>query len=188
MKVFKGKDDKFDILLTLKEINQVFNCSILLNDYKLYVVENQEVQVFDHADNHLDEIKRIKDAYHEGKTIVAKGLENWNEKVRGFIQWLNMPGIDVHLYASPKNGTSYDWHTDDRHVVVRMLFGKKKFFIKEDGKSKEYHLSKGECLFIPRGTQHKAITDGPSYHLSFGIANLLVNELSYDFDLELQEC
>ena len=57
MKVFKDIDEKFDVLLTREEINNIFTNRTLLNDYKHYVVEDGKVQVFGQGlpDNYPEE-------------------------------------------------------------------------------------------------------------------------------------
>lgn len=98
-----------------------------------------------------------------------KNIENWNESIQK--ECINSHNsVNVHLYLSPQNGSSFDWHTDDRDVFVYMQYGKKKFEIKEqNGEIKTYDLVPGDCLYIPYGLLHRASSDlKTSIHLSFG--------------------
>jgi len=77
----------------------------------------------------------------------------------------------LHLYLVPENGeSSFNYHSDDRDVLVHLVYGRKQFFIKDSkGEERSVLLEAEDELSIPKGTLHKAIPRGASCLLSFGI-------------------
>lgn len=172
--------------MSKEEINNALTSKSLLNDFRHTIIDQEKTEPLDHANTHIEEITKLKEAYHNGKTIVVKGMESWNSKIMDLIKYIGVPSIDAHMYVSPTDGTSYDWHTDDRSVIIKMLYGKKKFEVKNGGKEEQYILEPEECLYIEKGVLHRANTIGPSVHLSFGIPTPLSLDSSYPFPMEIK--
>lgn len=117
-----------------------------------------------------DRIKKLEEAYNDGKTIVVKEMENWNEQIKKRCR--EFSGFtDVHMYVSPAGATGFGWHTDDKDVYVHMQVGRKSFEVEEpDGKISSYTVEAGDVLFIPYGARHRAIAaETSSIHLGFGV-------------------
>lgn len=117
-----------------------------------------------------ERIAHLSNCYKEGKTIVVKEMENWNEKI--IEQCKLLPRYtDVHMYFSPAGATGFGWHTDDKDVHVHMQYGEKHFEVEEpDGTISKYLLKAGDVLYIPYGARHRAYAgDRPSVHLGFGV-------------------
>lgn len=134
-----------------------------------------------------DRIKLLEEAYQKGLTILIKDLENWNENIQAKCRSLGS-STNTHLYLTPENGSSFDWHTDDRDVYVYLQKGEKKFQVEEsDGYVSTYVLRPGSLLFIPYGAKHRAEVSGPSVHLSFGVwpEGKTIRELYESFNLPL---
>lgn len=117
----------------------------------------------------VDYQKTIVEAFKSGKSIVIKGLDNYNEKIADYARSLGF-GVDVHLYIVPEvGGTAFGFHTDEREVVIHRVYGNKDYEIKRNGCILNYHMSYEQGVLIQQGVEHRAICKGPSAMISFGI-------------------
>lgn len=109
----------------------------------------------------------VLQSYREGKTIVIKNLEKFINEDEEFGK-----GVDIHAYIVPRTldntGDSFGWHTDDRDVHVKILWGKKRFEFEENIK---FELTAGQTITFGRGCVHRAVPLGPSCLLSIGFPN-----------------
>lgn len=72
--------------------------------------------------------------------------------------------IDVHLFVSQKTGYSFKWHRDYVNVMLLVLKGSKKVFIK----NKVYNLNSGDFVYIPKRSLHKVLSKKDTWALSIG--------------------
>lgn len=70
----------------------------------------------------------------------------------------------IHVFLNQKSGYSFKWHSDDVHVILLVLEGCKKVFVK----NKITILNQGDFIFIPRGSKHKVLSKKNTLALSFG--------------------
>lgn len=173
------KIPKSSPLLSLEELAQIFSTGYLYELKSFFIIEKDTLtyDVNRKRESFLQEAKTVREAYLSGHTIIVKNLEMYNEAIRLHAAKLGR-NTNVHMYLVPNNGRdSFDFHSDDRHVEVVMVYGSKKFFIKDGTKEiKEYTLHSGESLKIALGLEHRAQPLGASCLLSFGNEE----ETSYD--------
>jgi ribosomal protein L16 Arg81 hydroxylase len=158
-------------LLNKKEIEEIFNDGYLYECNSFFHIDKIRKECDSNLkfDNYLDYASSIRNKFLSGHTIIVINLENFNQAIREISAKLGRD-VDVHMYLVPENGgDAFDFHVDDRDVYIHMIYGNKKFLLKEDNTIKEYNLSEGSELFIKKGVEHKAIPQGPSCLLSFGV-------------------
>lgn len=148
--------------------------SILYDIHAHFIVEEEGVYDDSKVFNYglaIDRVKILEKAYNEGKTLIIKDVECWSKSMVEMSKKLSA-FTNAHLYLSPKNGTGFGWHQDDRDVYVMMQVGSKKFEVEmSDGSVEQYLLKSGDSLYIPYGHRHKAFTgdEKGSIHIGFGV-------------------
>lgn len=158
-------------LLHPSDLESIFSSYFLLNQNSFYVIDpkTKTYQTDMRFTSLVEYANYIKRRYIDGRTIIVKNLENYNEAIK--IQSLKYGiEVDVHMYLVPPNGgDSFDFHTDERDVNVFMVYGEKVFEIKRNNEVLKYHIKAGESLFIKKGEEHRASSPaGASCLLSFG--------------------
>ncbi len=165
------KKHQYTPLLTDLEIESIFADGPLYERGSFFVVD-KETASYDTLKaerNFFQEAAETREAFLSGHTIIIKNLESFNLNIRLKAASLG-PKVDVHMYLVPPGGTSsFPFHTDERDVLVKIVYGEKTFVLQEAGGERSYHLATNDELFIPKGIYHKAIPSGPSCLLSFGI-------------------
>lgn len=167
------KQDILSLLSNPKLIRELFF------DYELHLLNSfyvidpitKEYQTNKINDSLLENMVFIDKAYVDGKTIVIKNLEKFIDLTSEF-----GPNIDIHAYIVPQfteNGDSFDWHTDDRSVWIKMLWGIKQFILRYETKGTIMEnfikIDAGNKIFIRKGQYHKASPMGASCLLSVGL-------------------
>jgi mannose-6-phosphate isomerase-like protein (cupin superfamily) len=120
---------------------------ILKNGSHAYIIDENGLEheiSFDQIDYYIAENK---------KTIKIEGLESY------YTSYLPKT---VHMYISPKDAISFDFHKDPYDVLIKVLSGTKTFII--DNRQVEI---KDEFI-IPKDTPHKATNKYSSVMLSIG--------------------
>ena len=115
---------------------------------------------------------RIIDLFDAGATLVMQGLERTHEPLRLFTRQLASElshTVQANAYLSPGGGAKgLGRHADEHDVFVLQIDGAKQWDI--DGLG-AFTMTAGDVLYMPRGTQHVAHTDGaPSLHVTIGVA------------------
>jgi|GEM_PF-3460042 len=162
-------------LLNLQEMSQIFQDWRLYDKKSFHVIEPGTLtyDVDRPRLTHAKEAKFIRDSFLDGKTIIIKNLESFNEKIREKSASLGHD-VDVHMYLTKDNTSlSFPFHQDDKDVRIVMLYGSKKFILKQKDQLIEYVLKAGDELPIPKGVEHRAVSLGASCHLSFGFEPFL---------------
>jgi mannose-6-phosphate isomerase-like protein (cupin superfamily) len=162
---------KYMHLINENDLEEIFSSSWLYGNNSFYVIDKitkthrTDIQF----SSHLEYSKYIKNSYDSGNTIIVKNLESFHPKIRAAALKYGML-VDVHMYLVPPKGTdSFDYHKDDCDVTIVMVYGSKRFYIKESGEEKVFNLNEGDSLFIKKEFEHRALPTGPSCLLSFGI-------------------
>jgi mannose-6-phosphate isomerase-like protein (cupin superfamily) len=166
----EAKDTSF---ITDNEIQEILSSEYLHDQGSFYIVEkdgtyrDQEKFLFGTG---AFKMKEIESAYLNGHTILVKNLENWNIKIQKKCLELGS-STNVHMYISPKGGSAFDWHSDDRDVYIFLQIGRKNFEVKDaNGSCQSFQLKLGAGLFIPYGVFHRGqAQESHSVHLSFGV-------------------
>ena len=145
--------------------------------------------------------------YQEGATIILPQLHLADEILAKFCRSLEnvfSSHVQTNIYLTPGSSQGFNTHFDDHDVFVIQLSGTKKWrlyqkpidnpyrgesFNTKDYKAgelqKEFELKEGECVYIPRGLMHDAISVGEkaSLHITVGLivkkwADLMLEALS----------
>ena len=135
----------------------------------------------------------VLDNFRDGATIVLPQLHLADGKLYQFCLALERQfgaRIQTNIYLTPPSAHGFGVHYDDHDVFVIQISGAKEWEIYGDrdglpckgesfrkgvhdtGELKEkFVLNPGECLYVPRGTAHRAPNHGdePSLHITVGI-------------------
>lgn len=159
--------------LSLEEINEILSSSYLFDLKSFYIIDRNTRQYETDRDvyTYISEAETVKQAFKNGHTIVVKNLEHFSTKI--FDKCLQYGrGTDAHLYLTPKcGGVSFDYHKDDRDVLLLMLYGEKIMWIKEKAGEQKVCLGPGEELFIAKNHMHRAECNQFTAMLSLGVTN-----------------
>lgn len=158
-------------LLTDDEIENIFGDLDLLEKRSFFIIE-EEKGGYDtnrtQGISYFEDMLQVKAAYQSGKTIVVKNLANYNSAIRNLAGYYGRD-VDVCMFVSPPNGSSFGWHTDEEDVHIHGVKGTKMFSLKIDGKTTFRLVRPQTCLHIPPGVEHKGhALSKLSIHLSFG--------------------
>ncbi len=135
----------------------------------------------------------VLDNFRNGATIVLPQLHYADGKLYSFCLGLEREfgaRIQSNIYLTPSNAHGFGIHYDDHDVFVLQVSGRKKWEIygQRDGLpfrgenfrkdrddpgdlSETFVLEPGQCLYVPRGLAHRALTEGDeaSLHITVGI-------------------
>ncbi len=135
----------------------------------------------------------VLDNFRDGATIVLPQLHFADGKLYSFCLALEREfgaRIQTNIYLTPSNAHGFGVHYDDHDVFVLQVSGRKKWEIygqreglpyrgenfrkdhDDPGELREtFVLGPGECLYVPRGLAHRALTEGDeaSLHITVGI-------------------
>ncbi len=162
------KKQKYSHLFREDLIDNIFCSSLLFERKSFFIIEDQSYDADLTFNSFVEEARTLRKSFENGKSIIVKNLENFDLLISEKAFQLGRH-TDVHLYLTPnKDAKSFPFHCDDRDVLVHLLFGKKRFEIKKEGKILVHDLGAGDELLIPKGVEHRAISLGPSGLLSFG--------------------
>jgi mannose-6-phosphate isomerase-like protein (cupin superfamily) len=167
------KIQKFSHLFSDKLFNDIFSNSQLYEKDSFYYIDPLTLS-YDQSKlttkTFVEKAALIKEMYNLGSTIIVKNLESFNPTI---VNKCNELGdvINLHMYLCKDDGSvSFDFHSDDSDVLIHLLYGSKKFELKEEGVIKSITLSAGDEIFIKKGTSHRAISLSASCLLSFGFS------------------
>jgi bifunctional lysine-specific demethylase and histidyl-hydroxylase NO66 len=142
------------------------------------------------GDGHPD-VHHIYRSYDEGYTVVLNGLHRRSVIVSGLCSELEADfqcPVGANLYLTPRNAQGFRPHVDSHDVVIVQIHGDKQWRVGatparpfptvafpghaidavED--PRDYLLTPGDALYIPRGYAHEATTQlSSSLHLTVGI-------------------
>lgn len=96
---------------------------------------------------------------------------------------------DSTVFCSLGSAHGLDWHRDDENIVITCIYGKTKYAMQGEDfdtmmpeSGYEITLHEGQSLFIPKGVQHKGLSDPlPRVSLSMG-TNKTCEEIEVDFN------
>ncbi len=155
-------------LLTNDEIGNIFSDMYLLEKKSFFIIDEHMNGYDTHRAEHLLYIQdtvQVKEAFHSGKSIVVKNLENYNLPIRRLCAEYGRE-VDVCMFVSPPNGSTFGFHFDYEDVFIHEIVGTKIFCVED----REILLNAGECLNILPMVRHAAKTTNKlSVHLSFGV-------------------
>lgn len=82
--------------------------------------------------------------------------------------------VTAHLFVSPKDGISFDMHTDPDDVFVYTVKGCKQMELENYG---IVSIPEGWALFMPKNYPHRAINAEASMTISFGLEDFTLDKL-----------
>lgn len=131
--------------------------------------------------------------FQEGATIIMPHLHQTDATLGEFTRALESifcAHVQANIYLTPPNNQGFRTHYDDHDVFVMQISGQKLWKLYDrpisnpyrgEGFSPDVHkagdpveeflLEAGDCVYIPRGLMHDAITDGEesSLHITVGL-------------------
>jgi len=120
-------------------------------------------------------LAKVRSAFGNGQALVINSLHRWCPKGMALATELKaqvgLP-VDVYMYLTPPYSKSYGLHADVMDAFMVQLVGSKHWTACErDGSNcTDTTLVKGDVLYLPMGSQHKAwTTDELSAHLTVNI-------------------
>ncbi len=177
------KTQNFYSLLKPEDILNILSSGKLFEKASFHYIE-KESKTYDQKrdkSNFLSEANLIYEKYKTGHTIIIKNLEGFNLNIRKRAAQLGA-NVDVHMYLVPPSGeSSFPFHQDEKDVVIHMVYGEKTFILKNEEVEKSIHLQAGDELKISKDTWHRAIPQGASCLLSFGIPREINYEIPTPF-------
>ena len=122
----------------------------------------------------------VFDWFAEGATIILESLHNYSAPLRDFCRALETElrqETQVNAYITPPGAQGFATHVDSHDVFVVQVFGSKHWLVHDDSDPEgldapviERDLEVGDCLYIPKGFPHSAMTSKwASAHLTIGI-------------------
>ncbi len=135
----------------------------------------------------------VLDSFRDGATIILPQLHFADGKLYEFCLSLQRAfgaRTQTNIYMTPPGEHGFGIHYDDHDVFVLQVAGAKDWEIYGDSETLPYRgegfrkdrddtgelkdsflLETGQCLYVPRGTAHRAATHGdePSLHITVGI-------------------
>lgn len=135
----------------------------------------------------------VLDNFRDGSTIILPQLHFADGKLYEFCLSLEQAfgsRTQTNIYMTPPGEHGFGVHFDDHDVFVLQVAGAKDWEIygtretlpyRGEGFNKDrddtgelesqFVLEEGQCLYVPRGTAHRALTHGdePSLHITVGI-------------------
>ena len=135
----------------------------------------------------------VLDGFRDGSTIILPQLHFADGKLYEFCLALERAfgaRTQTNIYMTPPGEHGFGVHYDDHDVFVLQIAGAKDWEIYGDRENLPYRgegfrkdrddvgelqaqfvLETGQCLYVPRGTAHRAMTHGdrPSLHITVGI-------------------
>jgi hypothetical protein len=126
--------------------------------------------------------EQLLNLYAEGATLILNQahatLPALSDTCRALTRELGFP-TQANIYITPRNSVGFSKHSDEHDVFVMQIAGRKSWIVYPAGlPSAEIDLRSGDLLYIPRGMEHAARSEGEdSIHITLGLKPV------YAFDL-----
>lgn len=181
-------------LLSIDRIDEIISDSELPPSSLTMAKSGQGLPLEDYTHpNGVIDRGAVLDNFRNGATIVLPQLHFADGKLYTFCLALEREfgaRIQSNIYLTPSNAHGFGIHYDDHDVFVLQISGRKKWEIygQRDGlpfKGENFRkdhddpgelqetfvLEPGQCLYVPRGLAHRALTEGDeaSLHITVGI-------------------
>jgi len=204
----RGEPDRYADLLTLDILDHFINSADLREGMIDLTSQKKRMS----RDDYIDEGGRISrvaiaEEYLDGATIILPQLHDSIFKLGEFCRALEEVfscHMQTNIYLTPSGNQGFPIHYDNHDVFVMQVSGAKAWRVYgvpvetpfrgerfelgqyEPGPiSKEFTLSPGDCLYLPRGMMHDAenVGEEPSLHITVGLitktwADLMLESIS----------
>lgn len=102
---------------------------------------------------------------HQAKLFKHISEQKYTIKIEQMERYWKFTDRTIHLFYNPKNGPTFDIHTDPVDVIIECKDGNK--YMEVEGK--EISLKPGDKLLIHAGTPHRALNYEKALMASHGI-------------------
>lgn len=156
-------------MLTTLQVVDFIHTKLPYEQRIVYVIDSEGL-------THLATIQ--SDLYaHRPCTIKIEGMERynswiWNKATQLATTYNHTGPITAHAFLAVEGSPSFKEHTDPDDVIILCCEGVKHFTIA----GKDFELTPGDVVFIPRNTPHQAINHQSSLILSFGLERYLIDK------------
>ncbi|GGD56674.1 hypothetical protein GRI62_02635 [Erythrobacter arachoides] len=189
-----GHHPAVDDLLSMDRIDELISDSELPPNSLSMAKSGESVPPAEYTfDNGIVDRGAVLDNFRDGATIILPQLHYADGKLYQFCLALEREfgaRVQTNIYLTPPGSTGFGIHYDDHDVFVIQVAGAKQWEIYGDRDGLPYKgesfrkdhdetgelrdsfvLNPGECLYVPRGTAHRAPNHGtePSLHITVGI-------------------
>lgn len=161
-------------IISKQQINEILKSSHFYEDKLVYFIDEgkggYDMDIVDQPT--MSYYKEIIKMYNHGKTIVVRGMENYNKEISDLARSYGI-GTDVHMYLnSGKGGTSFGFHHDEKDVIIHGVIGSKDYEIKREGMKLPYTTNNKRGILVKKYEEHRAISPKEEcVILSFGLSN-----------------
>ena len=166
------KVEAFDdgVEVTKDDLVNILNDRKFLEEESFHVIETDTHEITtEHGEDFREDAVKLKRAFNNGNTILIKRLHDVLPKFSDIGKMFD-DDANTYMLVAPSGGDSFDWHKDDRHVCIKIIYGNKVLLWKDE-KNNEHPISlnQGDWIVIPMGVIHKAVNFGPSIVLTVGM-------------------
>ena len=191
--VFRGPDDRFQSLLSLAELDQIFGSyGVRHPDIKLVAAERDvHASEYTWRDGLIDPMRAGR-LFAEGCTVIFDGLHHRHASVQllcGELSRQLNTRTQANIYLTPPKSQGFRTHYDSHDVLILQIEGTKQWRMYDGGpvapfnadrfdpsrdaagaESASLRLEPGDVLYIPRGQMHSASSDDvASVHITLGV-------------------
>lgn len=186
--VVKAFDD--GVSISKDDLVNIFNDRKFLEEESFYVIETDTHEITtEHGEDFREDAINLKNAFLDGNTILIKRLHDVLPKFHEIACKFHKDA-NTYMLVAPNGGDSFDWHKDDRHVAIKIVYGSKVILYRnEEDEEIPMELHQGDWCVMPMGVYHKAVNMGANIVLTVGMMesdNWKVNECISKEDLEEQ--
>lgn len=129
------------------------------DEHDVSIIDANGLQHYIEATEYFEyQIKMTRYLAEQKVTIKIEQMEN---------HWTEFNNRTMHLFYNPKNGPTFDEHTDPVDVIIDCKDGIKHMEVA----GKKIELLNNERLHIPAGTFHKALNYEKALVISHGISD-----------------
>ena len=190
-----GDPDRFSELLSMARIDEL----IATNDMQQGQLDMTRADPpISHSDftfeSGLVDRGAVARHFQKGGTIILPQLQGQDRTLARFCRALELVfscHVQTNIYLTPPNAQGFKTHYDDHDVFVLQISGEKRWRLyntpvenpyRGEGFDADRHkagepvedfvLKAGDCVYVPRGLMHDAVThdsDQPSLHITVGL-------------------
>lgn len=209
LRLHRNDPDYYAELLTLDDVDQVLaNSPSMRPDDLRVVIGGREIPVAELRASHgrngtANAIEALYECYRRGSTIILNALDQRWEPLKRLSHALGAEAsarFQMNVYLTPAGSQGFNAHYDTHDVFVLQVYGTKRWRLygapyalplanKPHDKSvpppeepeQEFDLSRGDLLYLPRGTIHSAAAqDSASVHITVGVHPVLYSAVLKD--------
>ncbi len=192
----RGNRDYYGDLLTLADFD-----SVIANNPNSLKVANNTDEATKYVKGNVNQSPEAALAeMREGSTLILDALHRRLPNLRLLVRLMEREFTQrwqTNIYLTPPESKGFDIHVDKHDVFVVQVLGSKQWRLEKErrniprghddsdeseheyqGEVDEFRIEAGDCLYIPRGHAHDAVsTDESSMHITLGALPLTWEDL-----------